>query len=301
MAGSVKGIAATSKAMAAWSALGERQRALLRSAFAADQAAEAREQERQRLEKESARSLYPRGRPASEWRWLNRDAALGRLRRRDSDRADLAVLAERGLIETDAAARVRLTRPGRAAARAGTGASPPARQPRGLLGEWSWAALARLHAAGDGGLVLEARGPRAVASWERCPSWITVVRLRNRKDPYVEEVKIGDEWCVRLTPAGREHATANRERYQAAYPDVPVPGPGSPEALHRASPEQLRADAGHRRLLLELGDAAYQARISDDHDEARRLHDEADLLRQASGCGHWRGDRAVGASCRARH
>ena len=29
-----------------------------------------------------------------------------------------------------------------------------ARPPRGLLSEWAWAAIARLHAAGDGGLAL---------------------------------------------------------------------------------------------------------------------------------------------------
>jgi hypothetical protein len=45
-------------------------------------------------------------------------------------------------------------------------------------------ALARLHAAGDGGLVLEAHSFRRVPQWERCPSWSTVVRFRNRKIPY---------------------------------------------------------------------------------------------------------------------
>jgi hypothetical protein len=38
-----------------------------------------------------------------------------------------------------------------------------------------------------------------------------------------------------------------------AYPDVPVPGPDSPEALHRGDPGQLRADAEHRRQLYALG------------------------------------------------
>ena len=80
-----------------------------------------------------------------------------------------------------------------------------ARPPRGLLSEWAWAAIARLHAAGDGGLVLGFDGKmvRAVPWWERAPAWNTIVRLRNRKVPYVQELKVDGESCVRLTAAGR--------------------------------------------------------------------------------------------------
>jgi len=56
-----------------------------------------------------------------------------------------------------------------------------ARPPRGLLSKWAWAAIARLHAAGDGGLVLDFDGNRAVPWWERAPAWNMIVRLRNRK------------------------------------------------------------------------------------------------------------------------
>lgn len=229
------------KARRTWNGLTARPRDLLRSAFRADQAAEACEEERQRLQQEASKSLYRKSRPASEWRWINRQSALGRLRPRGTDEAGFAELAGLGLIETDAAARVRLTRSGRAAARAGTGTPPPRRRPRGLLNQWSWAALARLHAAGDGGLVIGTSANRVVPHWERCPSWNTVVRMRNRKIPYVEEIKVHGEWSVRLTSAGRDQAhqkpgiaaiCAPTTRRQAASPDrsrvQPRPGGGSP-------------------------------------------------------------------------
>jgi hypothetical protein len=275
--------------------------------FQADQAAEARERERARQRQLDTRSLFPEARPAAAWRWMNRDTVHGRHRPRDTDPADFAELEARGLIEIDAAtAMVQMTRAGRTAVRTATGTPPPG-PPKGLLSKWSWAALARLHAAGDGGLVLEGGG-RRVPWWERCPSWNTVVRLRNRKVPYIEELKIDGESCVRLTPAGREHVDANREHYLAAYPDVTVPGPDSPEARHRADPGQLRADAGHRRQLYELASAAVQARRDDDRAEAARLDAEASALRQPSACGHWLGtgrdqahvslgNQAIGADC----
>jgi hypothetical protein len=275
--------------------------------FQADQAAEARERERARQRQLETRSLFPEARRAAAWRWMNRDTVLGRHRPRDTDPADFAELEARSLIEIDAAtAMVQMTRAGRAAVRTGTG-TPPQGPPRGLLSQWSWAALARLHAAGDGGLVLETRAGRTVPWWERCPSWNTVVRLRNRKVPYAEEVKVNGESCVRLTPAGREHVDENRERYMAAYPDVPAPGPDSPEALHRGDPGQLRADAGHRRQLLAIAEAEIRARRDGEEAEATRLHAQASILRQPSACRHWLGtldervslgNRAVGASCR---
>ncbi len=69
--------------------------------------------------------------------------------------------------------------------------SATARPPRGLLNQQAWAAIVRVYAAGDGGLVLYFSTVwRSVASWESAPKWSTVVRLRNRKVPYVEEIKI---------------------------------------------------------------------------------------------------------------
>jgi hypothetical protein len=302
------GTAKASRAQEAWRELSERQRGLLSSAYGADQAAEARELERHAEARRS--SPYARGRPAAEWRWMNQDTARGRLRSRGSDTADFAALQARGLVDVDTGTgRVRMTRAGRAAVRAGTGAPPPPRIPKGLLSEWSWAALARLHAAGDGGLVLEAGTGRAVPWWERCPPWNTVARLGNRAVPYAEELKVNSESCVRLTPPGREHVDANRDRYRAAYPDAPEPGPRSPEALHRGDPEQLSADAGHRHRIGALAEAEIQARTAGDHDGAALLRAELLSLCQPSACGHWPGtgrdprlvslgNQAAGAPCR---
>jgi hypothetical protein len=177
--------------------------------------------------------------------------------------------------------------------------SATARPTRGLLSQQAWAAIARMYAAGDGGLVLYFSTVwRSVASWEIAPKWSTVVRLRNRKVPYVEEVKIDGETCVRLTVAGRAHYEANLDRYRTAYPEVEVPGPGSPEALHRADPMQLHADIEHRRQLIALADAEVEARGGGNTAESVRLHGEAESHRQPSACGHWSGrDRAFGASC----
>lgn len=84
---------------------------------------------------------------------------------------------------------------------------------------------------------------RSAPRWESAPKWNTVVQLRNRKIPYVEDFKAGRKSCIRLTAAGRHHYDANLGRYRATYPAVEVSGPDSPAALHRADPAQLRADA----------------------------------------------------------
>ena len=47
-----------------------------------------------------------------------------------------------------------------------------ARPPRGLLSEWAWAAIARLRAAGDGGLVLDFDGKLARAGPSACGHWL---------------------------------------------------------------------------------------------------------------------------------
>ena len=146
---------------------------------------------------------------------------------------------------------------------------------------------------------------RAVPWWERAPAWNTIVRLRNRKVPYVQELKVDGESCVRLTAAGRAHYEDHLDRYRAAYPEVRVPGPDSPEALHRGDPGQLHADAERRRQLYALSEAEVQARIAGNEAEAVRLHAEAGILRRPSACGHWLGrdhrvslgNQAIGASC----
>lgn len=282
-----------------WEALSRRQRDLLRQAFNADQAAEKRERQRARDRQGEAKALYPESRPASAWRWISPDRARGRLRPRDTDTADYEALRSAGLIEMDARAWVKMTRAGRAAVRAGTGAPPPGRPPRGLLSRWSWAALAELYAAGNGGLVLWHSTRRVrLADWEKCRSWNTIVRLKNRSAPYVEEFRTQEDgWCVRLADAGREHVEANRDHYTARYADVRVPGPDHAIARHRADPEQMARDAQHRNAFFALAESAVAARRAGDPDEAARIDAQADAYRQASACGHWQ--RGVdGASCR---
>jgi hypothetical protein len=104
--------------------------------------------------------------------------------------------------------------------------SATARPTRGLLSQQAWAAIARMYAARDGGLVLYFSTVwRSVASWEIAPKWSTVVRLRNRKVPYVEEVKIDGETCVRLTSPG---ALTTKRTLTAIAPRIPksrFPGP----------------------------------------------------------------------------
>jgi hypothetical protein len=286
------------KAARDWAGLSQRQRDLIRKAFDADQAAEKHEQQRARGKQADTKALWPESRPAAAWRWISPDQARGRLRPRDTDGADYAALQNAGLIEVDASAWVRMTRAGRAAVRAGTGTLPPGRPPRGLLSRWSWAALAELAAAGDGGLVIWHSTRRvSLAEWEKCPSWNTILRLKKRGAPYAEEFRAeADGWCVRLTAAGREHVEANRGHYTARYPDVDVPGPDHAITRHRADPGQMTRDAQHRKAFFELAEAAVAARRSADPDEAARIGAQADAYRRPSACGHWR-SQTMGADC----
>lgn len=285
------------KAARDWAALSARQRDLLRKAFDADQAAEARERQRARDHQTDTKALWPETRPADVWRWIATDQARGRLRPRDTDGTDYEALRDAGLIELDAGGWLRMTRAGRAAVRTGTGAAPPDRPPRGLLSQWSWAALAELYAAGDGGLVMWQSTRRVhLAAWEKCPGWNTILRLKNRSAPYAEEFRTeADGWCVRLTAAGREHVEANQDHYTARYPDVNIPGPDHPVTRHRADPAQLARDAQHRKAFFELAEAAAAAR-SGDPAEAARIDAQVTAYRQPPACGHWRSG-TDGADC----
>ncbi|HTR93397.1 MAG TPA: hypothetical protein VMI73_16830 [Trebonia sp.] len=159
-----------------------------------------------------AKALYPESRPASAWRWISPGRARGRPRPRDTDWADYETLRNAGLIELDDNGWVRMTRTGRAAARAGTAREAPGRAPRGLLSRWSWTALAGLYAAGNGGLVIWHSTRRvSLADWEKCPSWNTVVRLRNRSVPYVEEFQTTEDGVVRAAHRGRTRARQGQQ------------------------------------------------------------------------------------------
>ena len=171
------------------------------------------------------------------------------------------------------------------------GAPPPDRPPRGLLSRsvGMGRALAELYAAGDGGLVIWALLPGAVslAEWEKCPSWGTILRLKNRSAPYAEEFKTEGGRMVRaaLTAAGAQASTldANRGHYTARYPDVDVPGPDHPVTRHRADPAQMTRDARHRgTAFFELAEAKpWPTRRSGNPDEAARIGTQADAYRTA--------------------
>ena len=295
------GPAAAAKPARAWQELTARQRDLLRRAYNADQAAEQSEKQRARDAQDDFKALYPRTRPAADWRWISLDQARGRLRPRDSDEADYRQLERVGLLELNAGT-LKMTRAGRAVVRARTGAPAPDRAPRGLLSQWSWAALAELYAAGTGGLVLWHSTRRVkLAGWEQCPSWGTVVRLRNRREPYVEEFQTeADGWCVRLTAAGRAHVDEHRDRYAGHYPDVRIPGPDHAVTRHRGDQDQMARDIRHRAEFFGLAEAAAAARAAGDLDEAARIDAQADAYRrQPSLCGHWPSG-LYGTSCAAR-
>jgi hypothetical protein len=181
-------------------------------------------------------------------------------------------------------------------------------QPRGLLRDWSWEVLARLYAAGDGGLVIYPSGTNRhpLPYWEGTRGWSAIARLRNRTVPYVEEFKVDGESCVRLTSAGRGHVEANRDRYITAYPDVWIPGPYSGEARHRADTAQLRADIEHRRQITAFVNEAVEAHIAGSQADAAQIRARAAALRQAPECWHWPvtdhpdlGPIAFGANCTA--
>lgn len=243
------------KAVSTWAALNDRQRLYLSTIFEADQAAEAS------MRAASARrETIP---PASEWRQITYDLKLpaefdreystiqNTLRRagaHDSGSgATLAALKKRGLVQIThdhvhvfpigmvPRVRVRLSTAGRAAARAGTGTTAPARTPRGLLSRFSLSALARLYVAGQHGL---ANDVAAIDPTDRAPSWNTLLRLRNRSDgALIEEFTLpaGNpaRYRVRLSDRGRRHYELHHACYRETYPDQELPEPDAkPQQAH---------------------------------------------------------------------
>jgi hypothetical protein len=146
------------RALTAWRALNERQRAFLAAILAVDQVNEAYER--------GAWAAGRRRRPAAEWRWIAYNEAgsplLDRLRAHGlvdaGTGATFEALDRRGLLTRrycrDAAnlpiLEVRLTTAGRAAARAGTGTPAPEWPPTGTLREWHRRELVLAYASPDG-------------------------------------------------------------------------------------------------------------------------------------------------------
>ncbi len=234
---------AASKAAAAWAGLNARQRLYLSTILDFDQAAEADIKQRS--------ANWEKTPPAAEWRQILYDIKLPKelvgyssvqSQLRAAGQHDpgagstLAALERRKLVTVThdmvyvpqlgtmvPRIRVRLTTLGRAAARHGAGITGPTATPRGLLSWGSFRALALLYAAGDDGLVLDAKGT---------PSWNTLLRLRNRPyDPWIDEfsTRTGEygfkQYRVRATANARRHYEIHAACYRELYPDIDAPEP----------------------------------------------------------------------------
>ncbi|WP_331722944.1 hypothetical protein [Nocardia sp. NBC_00511] len=209
----------------AWDALNDRQRIYLTVLFHYDQDLEALRR------RESARGRFDNT-PAKAWRRIPFNNPYGpvpnSLRAQgvyDSGAgATLAALRARGLITTETApgilrdpVSVWLTRAGRAAARAGTGARPaPARPPKGLLAERLWRQLAAAAAAErDGTRCQEMRGENHLYLCVGYEQYNSRGYLRGRSVP------TGTYYV--FTEAGRAHYRTHHATYRELYPAVDAP------------------------------------------------------------------------------
>jgi hypothetical protein len=236
-----------------WAALNERQQAVLRAIYEADQAnEEGRKADRAQGHWDDT--------PATVWRWLlHATLSYGDTDLKANIRAakaldegigsTYAALERRGIIEIQAHARgtvyegkmmdidrqwyvfVKLTPLGRAVARAGDPAYKPEKKlPTGTLRERQWQALEALYQAGPEGLKQDDYGNYGGFSWE----W-TILRLRDYKAGSLAKeaggellatfpvVRRADPRIV-ITDFGREYYEQNRERYAELYPDLANPG-----------------------------------------------------------------------------
>lgn len=217
-------------AAAAWSALNKRQCAYLRAIYREDQATEA--------DMAARRREWLSVPPAAEWRTLTFSVDSPAARETSIQRrlqaagihdpgagSTLAALARRGLIEVIhddtivlgapvPRVRVRMTRAGRATARAGLDESAPARPPKGLLKRWLWWRLVAIARAGEPGAGTDVLGH--AGEW-----W---VYLDGRGRGYVEQRPDHPDrrgrWAYHLTEAGAAHIAAHRSTYQRLYPDI---------------------------------------------------------------------------------
>lgn len=211
-----------------WDSLNDRQRAYLRALYDCDQAKEA---ERRQC---AVQGFYDRT-PASEWRWVlygpvaPPSALYSALRRvglvDPGTGATWQALEERGLCRCryprDAFGvqllEVQITPVGRRAVRAATGEARSKQPPKGQLRERQWAALARLYATGEAGVLSEEM--MYGFDWTR-----TLLRLREYKpQPLMEEFNDPEIHIIvrmRLTPFGRDYYRREWARYSGLYPAV---------------------------------------------------------------------------------
>lgn len=234
--------APTSKALAAWTELNDRQQGTLAVIYKLDQEAEAAHRQA------GARGEFDRS-PASAWRavdFAHNPSGLGQTEmqsRLDSrgwhnqgNGSTIAALVKRGLLTESSRPtmfgvmlRVRLTREGRAAARAGL--AMPA-TPKAALSERSWEVLVSLWKAGQRGGYLE---------WGHSTT-IENVLIGKHVPPLAEPVPPGKEnrhrGGYRITDRGRWFYREHYAAHVAAHPDVKAPHPDGADA----EPWPARAD-----------------------------------------------------------
>ena len=244
--------ARTSKALQTWQDLNDRQQGTLAIIYDLDQAAEAGRRSG------AARGEYD-NRPADAWRsidfahepalrqvfgWtLLQERLMGRGWDNQGNGSTMAALERRGLITRDGRPTryghmrtVRLTREGRAAARAGTSLNPGGPR-KAALGCRSWEVLALLWSAHQRGQLLK---------WGYSTT-IERVLIGKHVPPLARHTPDGYE----ITDRGRDFYREHHAAHTAAHPDVRAP---HPDGTH-AEPWPPAADtllAQHRQLYLGL-------------------------------------------------
>lgn len=240
--------ARTSKALQAWHELNDRQQGTLAVIYDLDQAAETGR-------RRDAASGYYDNRPADAWRSIDfahepslrkvfgwttlQERLMGRGWDNQGNGSTMAALARRSLITRDGRPTqygfmhtVRLTREGRAAARAGTSLTPGGPR-KAALGLRSWEVLALLWSAGLRG------GP---LRWTHSVT-IERVLIGKHVPPLACRVTGGYE----ITDRGRDFYREHHAAHTAAHPDVHAPHPNGADA----EPWPTAADTllnRHRRL-----------------------------------------------------
>ena len=219
-----------------WEQLNDRQRTYLRALYECDQAKEAERRER------AARGYIFDRTPASEWRWMMYGpvappaalyTTLSRAGLVDQGTGSTwQALEDRGLCKCRyprdplgvELLEVQITPAGRKLIRAASGEQRPKAPPKGQLRERQWAALVRLHAAGEAGIdndtLLYAKGG---FDWYQ-----TIRRLVDYSPALVESFTVYRphyRTFYRITAAGRTYYERERERYRDLYPNVEAPAP----------------------------------------------------------------------------
>jgi DNA-binding MarR family transcriptional regulator len=225
--------ARTSKALQTWQELNDRQQGTLAVIYDLDQAAESGRR------KDAARGVYD-DRPADAWRSIDfahepalrkvfgwtqlQERLMGRGWDNQGNGSTMSALARRGLITRDSRPTqfgrmhtVRLTREGRAAARAGNNLNPGGPR-KAALGRRSWEVLALLWSAHLRGEPLKWGYSTTI---ERALIDKHVPPLARNRDDYS-----GYE----ITDRGREFYREHYAAHAAAHPDVHAPHPDGTDA-----------------------------------------------------------------------